>query len=128
MNLIKNYKEAEKHYENWRKAIKLARQYENAYKQIISRLKSPLKLSYKQYSQKARQEARKQYGTQKGKQLDHKWLPVKLAWLLGVPIEELNDEENIEFITAKQNRLKSFKVIDWQLITKKYAKYIAKTY
>lgn len=74
----------------------------------LKSIKSPLPITYVQYSSKCRRLARKLKGKKRGYECDHK-VCLKLLWALGFSIEDANREENLELIRKKDNKRKSFK-------------------
>lgn len=83
--------------------------------QLIASLKkkSPLKVSYKQYEGKCRRDAKKrirsgEYGKRpRGKHLDHFYLPVIMAYILGIDdFDIVNSPLNCKWMNPKLNRKK----------------------
>lgn len=122
--LLEAYQAAMESFDNYYDLLHQAHIENARWKRILSSIEPRSQESYKRYSSRARSAAKRLHGTVKGKTLDHKWMPVKLAWLLGIPIEELNKAENITWISSQKNRRKSFTVLDWDKVHELYGEYL----
>ena len=109
---IQLFKLCEETHQRWYEALHLAHDLERKLKRLLKSLQSPLGIDYKKYSSEARRKARVILGKKNGYEIDHK-ISLKLCWVIGIPLEEVNRKENLAHVRRSKNRRKSF-LVNWK--------------